>query len=264
VYLARPGLAMSLRPLKVQPALRRAFRRERVALADGQATTVHLAEFDLARTFPRVVSTPSPMTLVRWCRENDAPDAIVGGFFTRPATEPLGELWIGGARQPSVDFDAPWGGLRSCVAVDAGEVRIATRREFPADPDGDLVQAGPLLVRGGQPVAGLDRDPEGFSSGSGQFDSDITAGRYPRSALGVTGSTLIAAVCDGRAADEAGLTLAELASVMAGAGSVRAINLDGGGSASLVLDGRLINRPREEHGVVIGGGRPVATAIAFS
>ncbi len=46
-------------------------------------------------------------------------------------------------------------------------------------------------------------------------------------------------------------------------GAERAINLDGGGSASLVLGGELVNEPREEHGLALAGGRPVSTAIAF-
>jgi hypothetical protein len=41
-------------------------------------------------------------------------------------------------------------------------------------------------------------------------------------------------VCDGRAHDEAGLTLAELADALVELGADEAINLDGGGSASLL------------------------------
>ena len=46
-------------------------------------------------------------------------------------------------------------------------------------------------------------------------------------------------------------------------GAVDAINLDGGGSASLVVDGRLVNTPRERHDVEIPGGRLVPTALRF-
>jgi exopolysaccharide biosynthesis protein len=70
-------------------------------------------------------------------------------------------------------------------------------------------------------------------------------------------------VCDGRTRDEAGLTLSELADALVELGAEEAINLDGGGSASLVVGGRLRNRPREEHGVPLPAGRPIATAIAF-
>ena len=42
-----------------------------------------------------------------------------------------------------------------------------------------------------------------------------------------------------------------------------ALNLDGGGSVSLVHDGRLRNRPREEHGIDLLDGRPIVTAVTF-
>ena len=145
-----------------------------------------------------------------------------------------------------------------------GAVRIDWRPALPSSPAGDLLEAGPLLVRDGLNVIEGVADPEGFASASQQFDSDITQGRYPRAALGVSDDELIALACDGRSPDDAGLTLAELADVMTRLGCERAINLDGGGSTSLVFDGVLRNAAREEHGVRIAGGRPVATALTFS
>jgi exopolysaccharide biosynthesis protein len=47
-------------------------------------------------------------------------------------------------------------------------------------------------------------------------------------------------------------------------GAVDAINLDGGGSATLVVAGQLVNIPHEEHGLPIPGGRSISTAISFS
>ena len=47
-------------------------------------------------------------------------------------------------------------------------------------------------------------------------------------------------------------------------GADDAINLDGGGSASLVVSGELVNMPHEEHGMRIPGGRSVPTAIRFT
>src|SRR5205085_9989858 len=109
-------------------------------------------------------------------------------------------------------------------------------------------QAGPLLVRGGVAVVVDGQDVEGFSAGAGQFDSDITDGRYPRAALGIDARRLVAVACDGRTRRDSGMTLGELAETMVGLGVTDALNLDGGGSASLVNHGRLRNRPREEHG----------------
>ena len=59
------------------------------------------------------------------------------------------------------------------------------------------------------------------------------------------------------------MSMAELATALVELGAERAINLDGGGSASLVVGGELVNVPREEHGLALTGGRPVSTAIAF-
>jgi exopolysaccharide biosynthesis protein len=59
------------------------------------------------------------------------------------------------------------------------------------------------------------------------------------------------------------MTLAELADAVLELGATDALNLDGGGSASLVHDGRLRNRPREEHGIDLLDGRPIVTAVTF-
>jgi exopolysaccharide biosynthesis protein len=164
-------------------------------------------------------------------------------------------------RRASIPFDAPWDAVRACVHVVAGEPALARRDALPAAPAGDLLQAGPMLVADG--VAVVDGDPEGFSAGCAQFDSDITDGRYPRAALALAGGELLAVACDGRDDAEAGLTLAELADAVLALGATDAINLDGGGSTSLVCGGRLRNRPRESHGHVIPGGRAVSTALVF-
>jgi exopolysaccharide biosynthesis protein len=43
-----------------------------------------------------------------------------------------------------------------------------------------------------------------------------------------------------------------------------ALNLDGGGSTSLVSGGRLVNRPRKDFRVPEPGGRAVSTALLFT
>ncbi len=235
----------------------------RVELADGAATSVHVARFERDRFTVRVAALEPCSTLLRWCAASGAAHAIVGGFYLRPGGPPLGDLRIAGRALATTPFDPPWGDLRACVHAENGRVRLAARHLLPADPDGDLLQAGPMLVAAGQPLIRRGEDAEGFSAGARQFDSDITEGRYPRAALGLNQRELIAIVCEGRADEEAGLTMAELAAAMVGFGAEEAINLDGGGSASLVLDGELVNTPREEHGLELVGGREVATALRF-
>jgi exopolysaccharide biosynthesis protein len=51
--------------------------------------------------------------------------------------------------------------------------------------------------------------------------------------------------------------------VLAWLGAETALNLDGGGSTSLVSGGRLRNRPRRDWEEPEPGGRPVSTALAF-
>lgn len=251
-------------PAPAPPAQPAHLERHRLALDDGASTTVHVARYDLARFRPRVVRLRRPKPLQIWCAKHGVREALVGGFYARPHGTPLGELRTSGIERRHVGFDEPWSAIRACLHVHRGTVTIAARAHLAVHPRGDLLQAGPLLVSGGRPLARDGEDPEGFSVGAGQFDSDITVGRYPRAALGYAPGRMIAVACDGRADDEAGLTLGELAEMMAALGCLTALNLDGGGSTSLICEGRLRNTARESHGVQLPHGRAVSTAVVFS
>lgn len=240
-----------------------------VRLGGGRRTTVHVAEYPTDQFEMRVARLPAATGLLTWCRANHVEEALVGGFYVRDPQRPagpgeggmpLGLLRIAGDASPSVAFDSPWGERRACVTSLDGEVRIVRPDRLSSGSRGDLLQAGPILVRDGEPAAYAD---EGFSEGSGQFDSDITAGRHPRAALGVGEDRLIAVATEGRTSSEAGLTIDELARTMIELGARSALNLDGGGSTTMVRGGRLRNVPREGDGTVIAGGRPIATALAF-
>ena len=250
---------LSRDPASAQPTL----ERVRVELGDGAATTAWVARFDRSRFDLRVAIIDPCAAVLPWCEENQAEHAIVGGFYMRPGGPALGHLRIDGMAVASRPFDAPWDARRACVHSEDGHVSLAAWQDLPADPAGDVLQAGPMLAAAGRNLIEPGHDREGFSAGAHQFDSDITAGRYPRAALGVSDQDLIAVACDGRADDEAGLSMAELASAMIELGAPDAINLDGGGSASLVVDRTLVNRPREEHGIELRGGRAVCTALQF-
>ena len=173
-----------------------AYELARVGLSDGAETTVYLVRHPLADTSVRVLHFPEPARLDHWCAANDHPEAIVAGFFVRDPWRPLGEVRVAGEVVAHEPILGRWGPERACVHSD-GAVRMAARKELPDDPEGDLVQAGPLLVSGGRSLMdGEDR--EGFSDDAEQFDSDITIGRHPRCALGVNETELLAVCCDGR------------------------------------------------------------------
>ena len=237
----------------------------RVALADGSETTVYVVIHPRRATRIRVACFEEAQRLDHWCAANGRPEAIVAGFFVRDPWRPLGEVRIGGRVVAHEPIDAPFGPERSCVHVGTdGTVELAPRREMAAAPAGDLVQAGPRLLAGGRVVVDDDDDREGFSGGAGQFDSDITAERHPRCALGVNDDELFAVCCDGRRTGvDAGLDLAELARRLLPLGAMDAVNLDGGGSATLVHRGHLLNRPYSSVDQPGPESRPIVTALLF-
>jgi exopolysaccharide biosynthesis protein len=229
---------------------------------DGDETTVYLVRHPLATTRVSVVCFPEPTRLDHWCAVAGQQEAIVAGFFVRDPYRPLGEVRVNGVVVEHEPVAARWASRRACVHVD-GSVRLASRGKLAPAPAGDLVQAGPLLVRDGRSVID-EADAEGFSAGAAQFDSDITVGRYPRCALGVGERELLAVCCDGRRSGvDAGLELAELARLLISFGARDAINLDGGGSATLVHRGHLLNRPYSNYDQPAPESRPLVTALLF-
>jgi hypothetical protein len=240
-----------------------AYELLRVRTRSGDDTTVYLVRHPRASTRVSVVHFPVPERLDHWAAASGHEEAIVAGFFVRDPYRPLGEVRTGGVAIEHEPVTAPWGPRRACVHVDGDGVRLAARAELPPDPPGDLLQAGPLLVQDGRSVVdGEDR--EGFSAGSTQFDSDITAERHPRCAFGASDGELLAVCCDGRRTGvDAGLDLGELARLLLSFGAHEAINLDGGGSATLVHRGHLINRPYSSQDQPAPESRPVVTALLF-
>lgn len=86
----------------------------------------------------------------------------------------------------------------------------------------------------------------------------FTRAPHPRTAAGVAedGKTLFLVVADGRREGVPGLTLAELGELMRELGACVALNLDGGGSSAMVVEGELVNQPSD------GRERAVANHLA--
>lgn len=102
-------------------------------------------------------------------------------------------------------------------------------------PVRDAVGAGPMLVIDG--AIAIATDPEVF------FGSSIPA-VHPRTAVGATADgDLLVLVVDGRQVESRGVSLDELAVIVRDLGADRALNMDGGGSSTLVAAGVLLNRP---------------------
>jgi exopolysaccharide biosynthesis protein len=99
----------------------------------------------------------------------------------------------------------------------------------------EAIGAGPMLVVDGR--IRVTSDEEVF------FGSSIPS-THPRTAVGRTrDGSLILLVVDGRQPESRGVNLNELAEIMVELGAVDALNLDGGGSATFVVNDTLLNRP---------------------
>lgn len=92
------------------------------------------------------------------------------------------------------------------------------------------VGGGPMLIVDGKIAV---------NGSAERFRTDITVGSRPRSAVGLTagGEVILLAV------QKPGLTLRELATVLLKLGAYKAMNLDGGGSTTMVVDGKVLNAP---------------------
>ncbi len=110
------------------------------------------------------------------------------------------------------------------------------------------IGGGPVLVSESKSLRFRDDDADSYES------SSMTE-RHPRSAIGWNEDWFFLVEVDGRQRGSVGMTLSELGAYLAQLGCQGAMNLDGGGSATLWFNGAVQNRPCD------GQERPVANAL---
>lgn len=181
--------------------------------------------------------------------------AVNADFFTPDGAtlgpEVVDGMVTGARRRPAVAWkpgQAPWLGVAELVE---GGLRLGWL--VPRSGGDGVTQAVggfPDLLDEAAPVGDLEVGARpGFA-----------ASRHPRTAVGwdADAGRLWLVVVDGRQAPRsAGMALPELAELMKSLGAEEAVNLDGGGSSTLVVGGRVRNHPSDS-----GGERPVANALA--
>lgn len=222
------------------------------ALADGGA----------ARTRRRVSEMSPPPEVVGVA-------AVNGDFFT-PGGRPLGAESTGSAwqwtgrpvfawrRDGGAWIGAQDEGAGTGSGGDVGMLR-GHRPTEPERPGRRVPRPGSdgWQVLGGYPVL-LDADQPAVA-GVAAARPEFGALRHPRTGIGVDADAerLWMVVVDGRQEPRsAGMTLPELAELMASLGADHALNLDGGGSSTMLLRGRVANRPSDA-----AGERPVANSL---
>lgn len=197
----------------------------------------------------------------------DALFAVNGGFaHGGPNSSNSGLIKIDGVVLPHLREEPPelrFVGSGALGIDDTGIVRFRARDgdawedEWPEVPT--ALAGGHLLLMDGQMLPDIAGE---------RFVSDREArhsGRaHPRTAICTTadGSTLLVAI-DGRHDGTAeGLTLRELATFLASQACAEALNLDGGGSTTMWIDGRgVVNHPSDNGRFDREGERAIRSAI---
>jgi hypothetical protein len=151
-----------------------------------------------------------------------------------------------------------WGGLQGAQGLAAGAGQVWSSDDadfgfFAYTRDGnamvsrpsDVVEAGRRGITDGVSGRPLIVDRGRISDELHQFENRNT--RVPRTAVGVSedGKTVVMVTVDGRRATSHGGTLYEMAELLIELGAYRGINLDGGGSTTMVVtsEGGVVNRP---------------------
>ncbi|MDR1741596.1 MAG: phosphodiester glycosidase family protein [Synergistaceae bacterium] len=255
--------------------------RRLAAIAEGMGKT--------ARIFPTVINSnsqplywvmlvidPSRRSLVPVMPHGDPADgmsllaplsslikknhaAINAGFFAvtgRNKGFPIGTLYADGKL-----LSRPSNG-RSCIGWRSGKAGTTVRAAFGVakwnaesgifddgvwDDMEYVMQGGPLLIRNGEVVL----TSEGFKA-------QMTDLRHPRSVVGLTrDGRWFFFVGDGRdSTHSVGFTLREAADLLLELGASYALNLDGGGSSEMIVNGVMLNSPSEKR------ERPISYGIA--
>ena len=127
--------------------------------------------------------------------------------------------------------------LLSSIKV-GGELRISTGLSMDLSGTTAAIGGGPLLVHNGSAERG--------SASAGTNSAALP--RHPRTAIGFSSRYLFLVEVDGRQKElSIGMTFPELAELMKSLGCTEAMNLDGGGSSTFWLNGKVMNSPSDKH-----------------
>ncbi len=172
---------------------------------------------------------------------------LTGGISVVVDKTTVSSVVRGDAVIPAIGFVINFRGQEE---IEAGKfpvgAQVGFRTEIKPDRDPqiwrdvhDAIGAGPRLLTDGR--VGVDAAGEGFA------DPKVLTDRGQRSAIGIlpNGNAMLVTV--------AGPTCNELAEIMKQLGAVQALNLDGGASSGLYVNGQMITHP----------GRDLSNALLF-
>ena len=134
--------------------------------------------------------------------------------------------------------------VKAMADGDTVKLLLATLPHLPGAAAPSLVIGGwPRILRNGIDITADAPSVEGTLSRNAEM-------RHPRTAVGFSrdSTTLYLFAVDGRSENSGGMTLTELAAMMRTLGAWDALNFDGGGSTTMVIDGAVMNKPSDPTG----------------
>ena len=166
--------------------------------------------------------------------------AINGSFYnTRPPYNSVCYLKING--EVIFERSGKMGDRDGGAVLIDDRGRVSVEQGDPDDPqwvstrtEPSIIGSGPMMLQDGQRI----------DMGTGAF---VTL-RHPRTAIGTSGNKVYLVTVDGRSkGNSLGVNLNELANILKWLGAENALNLDGGGSTTMYIEGQpengIVNRP---------------------
>lgn len=123
------------------------------------------------------------------------------------------------------------------------ELADPSGRRLPMTPSTQVISGGPNLVTDGSREVTAARDGMVLPANPGQFYGWVHQ-RNPRTIAGVDArGRLMLVTVDGRQTESVGMSISEAADLALDLGLVDAVNLDGGGSTTMVVGDELVSSP---------------------
>ncbi len=218
----------------------------------GSEQEINWVEIDLKKRAKGVRLAADPKVLKTtgaFAEENKALVAINGGFFDVKNGGSVDYIKVDGKLvNPTRNKSA-----RANAVLSIHKKQVTIQAANPENTEGsgaeNVMLSGPLLVLNGSRIR-LEANP-------------FNANRHPRTAIARRkNNKLIMMVVDGRNSLAHGMSLFELASVLKWLGAKDAMNLDGGGSSTLYIQGKgVVNYPSDNKLFDHQGQRRVANIV---
>jgi hypothetical protein len=178
-----------------------------------------------------VYRSGSTVALARFWMSGDTTMAIVGR-----SCDARDSLWLVAGHNPRAE--------RRLADYHTGDtLKLVLRSQPYRGHLATLVGGTPRIVVNGQNVAGVTAWMEGTAEG-------FVTRRHPRTGIGISRDSthVLLFVVDGRQASSDGMTLKEFADLMIESGVFQGVNLDGGGSSTMIVEGTVVNSPSDSAG----------------